>query len=48
MSKLLELVDHVGDFRQENKYQDSMPPFEGFACYIPPLCGNIVAKALIF
>ncbi|KAF5818269.1 hypothetical protein HanXRQr2_Chr02g0063071 [Helianthus annuus] len=37
-----ELMDHVGILSQDNKYQNSMPSFGGFNCYIPPLCGNIM------
>ncbi|KAF5804997.1 hypothetical protein HanXRQr2_Chr05g0203751 [Helianthus annuus] len=44
----LKLVDHAGISVQESKYQDSMSPFEGLAHYIPPLCGDIVVKALRF
>ncbi|MFS8032347.1 hypothetical protein Hanom_Chr17g01556511 [Helianthus anomalus] len=33
---------------KENKYQYSMPTIEGFACYIPHLCGDIVVKVLTF
>ncbi|KAF5809943.1 hypothetical protein HanXRQr2_Chr04g0163391 [Helianthus annuus] len=45
---ILKLVDHADISIKESKYQDSMPPFEGFARYIPPLCGDIVVKALTF
>ncbi|KAF5809930.1 hypothetical protein HanXRQr2_Chr04g0163221 [Helianthus annuus] len=44
----MKLVDHADISIKESKYQDSMPPFEGFARYIPPLCGDIVVKALTF
>ena len=43
-----KLVDHADISVKESKYQDSMPPFEGLARYIPPLCGDIVVKALTF
>ncbi|KAJ0622523.1 hypothetical protein HanIR_Chr01g0021651 [Helianthus annuus] len=37
-----KLVDHSDISVKKNKYPDSMPTIEGFARYIPPLCGNIV------
>ncbi|KAJ0902011.1 hypothetical protein HanPSC8_Chr08g0332021 [Helianthus annuus] len=46
MDAILKLVDHADISVKKNKYPDSMPTIEGFARYIPPLCGNIVVKAL--
>ncbi|KAF5797619.1 hypothetical protein HanXRQr2_Chr07g0282761 [Helianthus annuus] len=43
-----KLVDLADISVKESNYQESMPPFEGFVCYIPPLCGDIVVKALTF
>ncbi|MFS7892115.1 hypothetical protein Hanom_Chr00s000508g01646761 [Helianthus anomalus] len=43
-----KLVDHADILAKESKYQDSMPPFEGLTRYVPPLCGDIVVKALTF
>ncbi|MFS7997125.1 hypothetical protein Hanom_Chr12g01138061 [Helianthus anomalus] len=40
--KGLKLMDQVGILSEDNKYQNSMPSFEGFNYYIPPLCGNIL------
>ncbi|KAJ0669264.1 hypothetical protein HanPI659440_Chr17g0699031 [Helianthus annuus] len=46
--KYMKLVDLANISVKESKYQDSMPPLEGFVRYIPPLCGDIVVKALTF